>query len=62
MTNAEKLIRDLCAQDEMTSDGKIKFSEEEIQEFLNDEHPFIARMIRSSFKIYNLNERIISSC
>jgi hypothetical protein len=48
MDMTERLIRDLCRQDENTSE--IRYSEEEIQGFLMDKHPFIARLISGSIK------------
>jgi len=46
--DTEYLVRELCRQDELVSD--IEYTEDEIQKFLNDEHPFIARMISGSIK------------
>lgn len=56
----EILIRKLCRQDESLYD--IKFTEDEIQEFLKDKEPFLIRAIRSTFKtarqytIYRIGE------
>lgn len=52
MNNTEVLIRKLCWQDEMISD--VKYTEEEIQKFLHDKDPFIARMISGSIKLWKL--------
>jgi len=53
MNTTEKLIRDLCWQDEIT--GGIKFSEEEIQEILSDKEPLLLRMIRASIKQWKVD-------
>ena len=54
MNATERIVRDLCWQDEQT--GGVKFSEEEIVEILNDKHPLILRMIRASFKQWELDK------
>ncbi len=46
----EYLVRQLCWQDEQVTG--IKYTEEEIQKFLKDEYPFIARMISGSVKTW----------
>ena len=57
----EKLIRDLCRQDENV--GGITYTEDEIQNFLNDKSPYIARMISGSIKTWRLeNEKENENC
>ena len=55
MSLIEKLVRDLCWQDENTSN--IRYSEEEIQKFLSDKDPLLARLISGSIKGWKLQEK-----
>jgi len=48
--DVEYIVRELCRQDELISG--IEYTEEEIQKFLRDENPFIARLISGSIKTW----------
>ena len=50
MNTTEYTIRNLCWQDEQLDD--IKYTEEEIQNFLKSDYPVFARLISGSVKLW----------